>query len=154
MNTKQYYFIYKGKIYETGTVIKIKPWHGGVKNTCVEELYFEWYVPESDLYVLEYKSPNGRKGIGMTGEQLKKYFLYPTNQMDKCVTKRHQMRMENDKLTFGRELAIDGMLIAWLWYIVLMAVTFIFNGRIFYWAVISSCFFLYRYTKLKEEGYK
>ena len=90
----------------------------------------------------------------MHGDEFKRYFLYPTNRMDEYMAKEHQMRMENNRLTFGKELAVDGMLIAWLWYVVLMAVTLIFNGFYLYWIFISICFFIYRYGKLKEEGYK
>ena len=145
---KQYYFMYKGRKIEPGTVLKIKPWCG------VEEIIFEWYVPDADLYVFKYKGKNGVVGSGMHGDEFKRYFMYPTNKMDEYVVREHQMRMENNKLTFGKELAIDGMLIAWMWYIVLMAVTLIFNGFYLYWIFINVCFFIYRYGKLKEEGYK
>lgn len=145
---KQYYFMYNGRKIETGTILKIKPWCG-----C-EEVIFEWYVPEMDLYVFKYKDRYGTAGSGMYGSEFYKYFICPTNKMDSYVVKEHQMRMENNKLTFAKELQIDGLFFAWLWYIMLMAITFIFNGFIFYWAVISFCFFVYRHTKLKEGGYK
>lgn len=145
---KQYYFMHNGKRYEPGTILKIKPY-------CkAEELYFEWYVPESDLYVFEYIGPHGRVGVGMRGTELQQYLICVTDEVDQCVARKHAMRMENNKLTFTKELEIDGMLIAWLWYIVLMAVTLLFNGFYFYWAIISFCFFIYRYGKLVEEGYK
>ena len=145
---KQYYFMHNGRKIEPGTILKIKPWCG------VEEVIFEWYVPELDLYVFKYKGENGMVGSGMRGDEFKRYFLHPTNRRDNYIVRDHQMRMESNQLTFAKELAIDGMLIAWLWYIVLMAVTLIFNGFIFYWAFISLCFFIYRQGKLKEEGYK
>lgn len=147
-NRKQYYFIYNGRRVEPGAILQFKPWRG------VEEVVFEWYVPDMDLYVIKYKSPYGMKGTGIYGDEFKKHFVRVTSKMDEYVVRDHQMRMESNKLTFGKELQVDGMFLAWLWYIVLMAVTFIFVGRIFYWAVISVCFFIYRYGKLKEEGYK
>lgn len=151
---KQYYFMYKGRKIETGTVLKIRPWHSCIGEAHVEEITFEWYVPESDLYVFKYTSTYGTKGVGIHGDEFKKIFIAPTNKMNEYVVRDHKMRMESNKLTFGKELQIDGMFIAWLWYIVLMAVTFIFNGFYLYWAVISICFFIYRYGKLKDEGYK
>lgn len=145
---KQYYFMYNGRKIEPGAILKIKPWCG-----C-EEIIFDWYVPESDLYVFRYKGKNGIVGSGMRGDEFKKYLIGPTNKVNEYVVKEHQMRMENNKLTFTKELQIDSMFLAWMWYIVLIGITFIFNGFYFYWAVISFCFFIYRYRKLKEEGYK
>lgn len=151
---KQYYFIYKGKKYETGTILKIKPWHSFYGEHYIEEITFEWYVPEGDLYVLKYTSTYGTKGVGMYGDELQKYLICPTDKVDEYVIREHQMRLENNKLTLTKELQIDGLFFAWLWYIVLMGITFIFKGFYFYWAVISLCFFIYRNGKLKKEGYK
>lgn len=151
---KQYYFIYQEKMIVPGAILKVKSWKPSMIEAPVNEVVFEWYVPDMDLYVLRYTSTYGTKKIGMYGDEFKRIFIYPTNQMDKYVVRDHQIRMENNKLTFLKELKIDGMFFAWLWYIVLMAITFIFNGRIFYWIVISICFLIYRYGKLKEEGYK
>ena len=151
---KQYYFIYNGKRIETGTILKIKPWRPSSVEQPVEEITFEWYVPEMDLYVFKYTSTYGTKGSGMRGDELKKYLIHPTNKINTYVVQEHQMRMENNKLTFGKELQIDSMFFAWMWYIVLMAITFIFNGFVFYWIFLSICFYIYRNGKLKEEGYK
>lgn len=151
---KQYYFMYKGKKYETGTIIKIKPWRSSLIEYPVEEITFEWYVPEMDMYVFRYTSTYGTKGSGMTGDKFKEYLIYPTNKIDEYVVREHRMLMENNKLTFSKELGIPELLFAWMIYIVLMGVTFIFNGFYFYWALISFCFFSYRHKKLKEYGYK
>ena len=53
-SNKQYYFIYNGEKIETGRVLKIKPWKNSFKEYSVEEIIFEWYVPEADLYVFKY----------------------------------------------------------------------------------------------------
>ena len=153
-NNKQYYFIYNGKRIETGTILKIKPWRNSMGECFVEEIVFEWYVPEIDLYVFRYTSNYGTKGSGMYGYIFKEYLICPTSKMDVYVVRDHNMLMENNNLTFVKELQVDGMAIAWLWYVVLMAVTLIFNGFIVYWVLINLCFFIYRYGKLKEEGYK
>lgn len=153
---KQYYFIYNGRRYESGTVLKFRPWRSSNLEQQVEEVIFEWYLPESDKYVLKYHSTynvNGMTGVGMDGAEFRKHFIAPTNKVNESVAKSHKMRMENSKITWEKEIAIEGMLFAWVCYLVLMGISFVFNGRVFYWALISFCFFIYRTGKLKEHGY-
>lgn len=151
---KQYYFMYHGVRVDSGAVLKIKPWRNNINDQYVEEVTFEWYIPEKDLYVLRYENINGTKGASMDGSTFRRYFIGLPGKVNEQVVREHNMRMENSQLTFAQEINIDGMAIAWLWYIVLMGVTLIFNGFYLYWIFISACFFLYRYGKLKEEGYK
>ena len=151
---KQYDVMYHGMKIKTGDVLKIKPWRNNMNDCYVEEVVFEWYLPEKDLYVLRYENIHGTKGASMDGNTFRRYFVGPAGKANEQIVIEHSMRMENSQLTFAQELNIDGMAIAWLWYVVLMGVTFIFNGFYLYWIFISFCFFLYRYGKLKEEGYK
>ena len=58
------------------------------------------------------------------------------------------------KNTFKDELNIDGLFIAWVWYIFIMAIGTIFYGNIVIWILASVIFFNYRKSKLKEAGYK
>lgn len=58
------------------------------------------------------------------------------------------------EITLKEELNIDGMLIAWIWYLFIMAISIIFKGAIIIWIIASYIFFDYRKTKLKEAGYK
>lgn len=51
-----------------------------------------------------------------------------------------------------KELEINGMLLGWMWYIFLMAVSFIFKDVIGLWIAISIIFFTWRSKKIKEEG--
>ncbi len=60
----------------------------------------------------------------------------------------------NKKRTFKDELSIDGLLLAWIWYVLIMGVAVIFNDRIGIWALASIIFFDYRNKKLKDAGYK
>ena len=39
---KQYYFIYNGERFETGAILKIKPWHNCIGEAYVEEITFKW----------------------------------------------------------------------------------------------------------------
>lgn len=151
---RQYYFMYKGTEVNVGTIIKIKPWHGSPGDPYIDEVTFKYYVPEIDLYVIKYTSPYGNKEIGMYGSEFKKYLVHPTGKIDESTIREYQMAIESNRLTFLKELHVDGMLIAWMWYIVLMCITLIFNGFICYWIVISICFFIYRNNKLREAGYK
>ena len=79
---KQYYFMHNGKRYEPGTVLKIKPYCG------FEEVYFQWYVPESDLYVF--------KGVGIRGDVLRDHLICVTDEVNPYVARNHAMRMENN----------------------------------------------------------
>ena len=58
------------------------------------------------------------------------------------------------KATFKDELNIDGMFIAWLWYVFIMLIATIFKDNIIIWTLTSLIFFHYRKTKLKEAGYQ
>lgn len=61
---------------------------------------------------------------------------------------------EKQEYTFFDELNIDGLFLAWMWYIFIMAIATIFYARIGIWLFASVIFFSYRNNKLKEEGYK
>lgn len=56
--------------------------------------------------------------------------------------------------TLKDELNIDGLLIAWIWYIFIMVIGTIFKGNITIWIFTSIIFFNYRNKKLREAGYK
>jgi hypothetical protein len=56
--------------------------------------------------------------------------------------------------TLKDELNIDGLLIAWIWYIFIMVIGTIFKGNIAIWIFTSIIFFNYRNKKLREAGYK
>jgi hypothetical protein len=61
---------------------------------------------------------------------------------------------ENKKHTLTEELSVEGLFIAWIWYIFIMVVAIIFNARIGIWLLASIIFFNYRNKKLKEAGFK
>lgn len=144
------YFIHKGKRYAYGTIIRVKHGKGERLETFVA------CDPEKNYYRFKFDNNNCRDGymyITYTKERLNEYLIEITNKIDTKFVEWHPINPPY-KPTFKDELEIDGMFIAWLWYIVLIAVTLIFNGFYFYWALISFGFFIYRYGKLKEEGYK
>lgn len=146
----QYYFDYNGKRYGHGTIVRVK-W-GNSEKTMI----FAHCDLEKGYYEFKFEARNTRDGyIGFsyTPERLQKDLLEVTNRIDTKYVEWHPIRAPR-KTTFKDELEIEGMLIAWAWYIVLMVVTFIFNGFIFYWAFFSICFWIYRMDKLKKEGFK
>ena len=56
--------------------------------------------------------------------------------------------------TLGEEMNVPDLGLAWIWYIIIMAVSFIFTDRLFIWVIASVIFFNYRKKKLREAGYK
>lgn len=146
---KEKYFEYKGMRYKSGTILKIKPTTGRANPSpkMFEEATFMFYDTDSEKYFIQ---------VGGTT-----YLLREKGFLDILIRPTHKINTdyleevaEEERWTPSRELAIDGMPIAWIWYIFLMGITFIFNGFIFYWTLISIVFFTYRNKKLREEGYK
>lgn len=68
---------------------------------------------------------------------------------NKCETNKFIKRN-----TLKDELNINGLFIAWIWYIFIMAISTIFYDRIGLWILVTCIFLSYRKKKLKEAGYK
>lgn len=146
-----HYLEYNGKQYEYGTIVKLK----GVYSQYVEGVFFVC-DPEEDYYMFAFKDDKCKDGyhyFSYTKKRLKENLIEVTDRIDTRYVQWNPIR-EVEPPTFKDELAIDGMFLAWVWYVFLMGITLIFNGFPIYWAVISFCFFIYRHGKLKEEGYK
>jgi hypothetical protein len=146
---KENHFTYKGMKYKSGTILKIKPTVGRANPSpkMFEEATFMFYNTDSEKYFIQ---------VGGTTYLLREQgffdiLIYP---MDRINNNYLAAVAEEERWSFGKELAIDNMPVAWIWYIFLMGLTFIFNGRIFYWIFISIIFFAYRNKKLREEGYR
>lgn len=143
---KQDYVVYKGKTYHTGGKIDILWYTSVYKNAhpytgifldCDEENDENRFIVDDITYCFN------------------KTCFYQT-MYDKVPndTSKQKKKIETKKLTLKDELNIDGLLVAWLWYIFVMAVGTIFNGNIIIWIVASLIFFNYRNKKLKNAGYK
>lgn len=148
-------FEWNEKKYEYRTILKIKYMN--------QERYatFLSYNTENETYlfnVTDYSCKDGYRCYTCTKQELNNVLIEITDQIDKNYILGHPLNINDDasdnKLTFKEEMKIDGLFIAWIWYVFLMGITLILNGQIFYWAFISVCFFVYRKGKLKEEGYK
>lgn len=136
----QDHFVFEGKTYYTGTVFKVKEYEYPF-GICEKEAAFIAYNPEYKM--LEFQVGPQRKG--QRPDMLKSWIVSVTDKKNERV--RCPVRKKRD------ELQIDGMLIGWMWYIVLMAVATIFNGRIGLWGLISWIFFSWRAKKIEKEGY-
>ena len=143
---KQDYVICKGKKYNSGDTMDIL-----------------WYT-------CGYKNIRDYKGIFIDCDEEKNEYRFAVDGKIYCFNKVCFYRIIKDNTTinenenyisstpkksaFKDELNIDGMLIAWIWYIFIMAVLIIFNNRILGWISVSIIFFSYRHNKLKQGGNK
>ena len=144
---RQNYFVYNGKRYNFGTIVVIK-WCSNITHTVINaRATFIDYNTESKEYTVEIY---GNKYV-YTEDKFFKVLCYV---VDDDVEINKNIRREPKSHTFTDELNIDGLLIAWIWYIFIMAVGVIFYDRIGIWILTSVIFFNYRNKKLKEAGYK
>lgn len=144
---RQNYFIYKGKRYDFGTVVVIK-WCNNITRTVLNtRATFIDYNTENKEYTVEIY---GNKYVYTEDE----FFKVLCSIVDTDNEIKMNVRKEVKHHTFTDELKIDGLLIAWIWYIFIMAVGVIFYDRIGIWILASVMFFNYRNKKLKEAGFK
>lgn len=143
---KQDYVIYKGKRYNSGDKIDIL-----------------WYTHG-------YKNAHPYIGIFLDCDEEKDEYRFIVDEMTYCFNKtcfyrtmydksmydnvKNMPNIKTKKLTLKDELNIDGLLVAWIWYIFIMAVGTIFKGNIVIWIVTSIIFFSYRNKKLENAGCK
>lgn len=147
---KEDYFVYSEKKYHSGTIMKIYSGPGLAKNVV-----FLFCVPDKNWIVYR-ELTNGNKTTCDKANFEKNYLIEVT---DKIVSlNSYDLRMFDaeriEDLTFKEEVNVDGMLNAWLWYIVIMLVSVVLVDRILAWIFATVVFFNYRSNKLKERGYK
>ena len=144
---KQNYFFYNNHRYDKGTTVILSRFDIYAKRVCDTKVKFLYYDTETNEYIIEI--------YGKEYKYDEKYFndnfigIYDPNSNNVSVQKQSEK-----SYTFSDELNIDGLLIAWAWYIFIMAVGIIFYDRIGIWVLASVIFFNYRNKKLKEAGYK
>ena len=144
---KQNYFTYKGKKYNSGTIVVIK-WCNNITYT----------VSNTRATFIDYDTENEEYTVEIYGNKYSyaedRFFKVLCYVVDADVAINRDIRREPKSHTFTDELNIDGLLVAWLWYIFIMAVGVIFYDRIGIWILASVIFINYRKKKLKEAGYK
>lgn len=141
------YFVYNGNKYYSGTIIKIKRF-GNTK-----EAVFLGYNKNINQYMVRFDADNT---VFYRSDAFNKDIVEITNQSNKSFIDWAQREDErlHPKLTASREMSIDGMMLAWIWYVLIMLVAVIFNDRIGILTFASIVFFSYRNKKLKERGFK
>lgn len=137
------YFVYNGKRYESGTKFLFG---GNQEGTFLwrddESGYISYIFTPIPNYYNMFPEPTTairksndfwRVFEGVTGE------VNPT--IKPPVLKQRQ------------DSQIDGLVIGWMWYILLMVISVIFNDRIGLWALWTFIFFSWRFDKIKKEGF-
>lgn len=149
---KQNYFIYNGKRYNAGTIIKIKGFDHISCKSYEQEATFISYNPDNNRYQFRIKACTH----SYPKEMFDKVFLGVKDKVDTQYIRQSQEEYNrwHRKPTFEEEMNINGLFVAWIWYITIMLVLVIFNGRIFGWIGASIIFFDYRKRKIREAGYK
>lgn len=139
---KQNYFVYNDRQYNTGEYIRFRFFDCKIGKSYDTDVKFLYYDTERKEYFIEIY---GKK------------YSYTENIFYKnmySATKPRAPAVNNNKYTFSDELNIDSLLMAWIWYVFIMAVGTIFYDRIVIWALASIIFFNYRNKKLREAGYR
>lgn len=146
--TRQNYFEYKGKKYPAGTVTVLS---SGEKAVFYETMILDsgtkrYLVKINDKVINTPGCYFVDKIVSVTNEQSVDYIQW--------AYKNHLEAEEKEQYTFRDELRIDGLCIAWMWYVFIMLIAIIFNDRFLIWFFASIIFFSYRNNKLKEARYK
>lgn len=151
------YFIHNDKRYEYGTIVKIKIYNNVTNLTEDKCMTFIGYNIERSLYIFKIndkKCKNRYRLITYKKEIFNEILIEITNCLDYEYIRYNQNKISHkSKLTLIEELKVEGMLLAWVWYVFLMGITLFFNGFIFYWGIFTIVFVTYRNKKLREEGY-
>lgn len=144
---KQNYFVHNGNRYDSGTIVILSRFDIYSRRVCDTKAKFLYYDTETNEYFIEIYG----KEYKYDATYFDNSFVRIYNPSVRCVNSSKQQEKTH---TFADELNIDGLLIAWIWYVFIMAVGVIFYDRIGIWIFASIIFFNYRNKKLKEAGYK
>lgn len=144
---KQNYFVYNNKAYYSGTIVVMSGFDCVMQTNKQTEMTFCYYLSEYNTYVCKtnnayfnYKSNNFyAKLLSVTNKTDVEYVNF-------CLL---QEKLKNKPMTFVDELNIDGMFIAWIWYVLIMGAAVIFKDMLSIWICASIIFFSYRAKKLK-----
>jgi hypothetical protein len=138
---KQDYFVYNGRRYNVGDLIPFMFFDGKIGKLYRTQVEFLYYNTNTKEYFIKVYGKEYRYTETIFYQNI-------------CNPVAPRAPDTHNKFTFSDELNIDGLLIAWIWYVFIMAVAVIFYDRIAIWILASIVFFNYRNKKLKEAGYK
>lgn len=147
---KEFYFTYKDKQYECGSVVILKDDYFGTNY----ERVFLCHVLDSDNFL--YQKQTGGPIYSMSGADFMRNIVAVKEEI--CTSARENFIRTtsgyNRAPTITEELTDDNLLIAWMWYIFIIIIAIIFKDRIAIWALVSFVFFKYRKRKLRKRGFK
>lgn len=149
------FFEFHGKCYGPGTIVKFKPsymkerhggkgYYGKYNTGCS---YEGWH------FFLLGNSPTDFNVGGMGSLDQKENEIY--REIEKIIVPYEVPYVPIGARKYAyNDFQIDGMIEAWIIYILVMAVSSIFICRIIFWIVASVVFFGWRNEVLKQYGYK
>jgi hypothetical protein len=146
---KQSYFIYKGDKYYSGTTIEINKYDPIFnKNNKINAIFS--HITGDNKYVVKVNN----NVFVYTENDFFKILISVINKIEAKNDTYEILNAKDKKHKFADELNIEGMPIAWIWYIFIIAIGTIFNGRIGIWIIASIIFFNYRNKKIRKAGIK
>ena len=148
---RQYCFNYEGRQYNIGTVVIIKS-SDCCGHPCQKEASFLYHDVEQKRFVFKIEDVK----YYYLEKHLQDKIINITDKVDqKAIDEVNQIiARENRTPTLQDEFNIDGLFIAWMWYIIIMLVSIIFKDRVLAWVGVSIVFFNYRKEKLRKAGFK
>lgn len=131
---RQNYFVHNGEKYYTGTVIIIKYLGEPV------EASFVYYDADRLKYFYKIKSCVW----SVSSQMFQDILVAVTDKRDETINMPVSRTLKDGE--------IDGLTAGWVWYILLMAISTIFNDAALLWVLISVVFFNWRKSKIEKEG--
>lgn len=149
---KQNWFEVNNVRYYTGSVVVLRQVDSIAVSIIDMDAVFVYYNTETNTYAFEI---NGRIDL-YPNQYFNKIFvtvssarLTPNIEPTDSVNKKYKK-----KISIKDELNVEGLLVGWVWYIIIMAVAVIFYDRTLIWILASIIFIVYRNKRLREAGYK
>ena len=151
MQERENFFQYNGGIYYTGTIVRMYC-SDRFGHDIVKDAIFIWHITSTDKYVVQI----GQCTYIYPRQHFYSMLVEVTGNMDlqSIQPAIMQWKQRNRPATITDELNIDGLFIAWVWYIFIMLIATIFYDRVGIWFFATVIFFNYRNKKLKEAGFK
>lgn len=138
----QNFFIHDGVKYLSGAQIKIlkPPYNDPIFSDLA---YFVYYNVEYDT--VWYKMAFTGQNRGCPMKNFLEMFGGATGKVDPSIHPPQVKQLKDSQ--------IPGLMLGWIWYIVIMAVGVIFKEAIGIWIIASIVFFNWRKKKIEKEGH-
>lgn len=151
------YFDYNGTRYYTGSKFKCKNFLGvGVRDFPIVEIKFVKYNKKSNTCFLRsnisactymFELEAFIKNIIDVTDQKSREIMGTINEKYKDK-KEYYHWVEDGEDCYKQKP--DCLLIGWMWYVFIMGIAAILNGRLFIWALATYTFVKWRKKKIKE----